>query len=42
MRQFMEDLRAVRYDGWCSFEDFSDSGTTRQKLERNLAYVRAL
>ncbi len=41
VRQFMEDLRAVRYDGWCSFEDFSASGTTREKLARNLAYVRA-
>lgn len=42
VRRFMEDLRAVGYDGWCSFEDFSDTGTTREKLERNLAYVRAL
>jgi len=42
IRQFMEDLRAVGYDDWCSFEDFSASGTTREKLERNLAYVRGL
>lgn len=42
VRQFIDDLRTVGYDGWCSFEDFSSSGSTREKLERNLAYVRAL
>lgn len=42
VRQFIADLRAVGYDGWCSFEDFSDSGSTRDKLARNLAYVKAL
>jgi sugar phosphate isomerase/epimerase len=41
-RQFMADLRAVGYDGWCSFEDFSDSGSTQEKLARNLAYIRSL
>jgi len=41
LRRFMDDLRAVGYDGWCSFEDFGP-GTTREKLERDLAYVRAL
>ncbi|OGO06769.1 MAG: hypothetical protein A2Y73_08615 [Chloroflexi bacterium RBG_13_56_8] len=41
-RQFMGDLRAVGYDGWCSFEDFSDSGTTGEKLGRNLEYIRSL
>lgn len=40
--QFMADLRAVGYDGWGSFEDFSDSGTTEQKLRRNLDYIRSL
>ena len=40
--QFMADLRAVGYDGWGSFEDFSDSGTTEQKLRRNLGYIRSL
>lgn len=42
VRRFIDDLRAVGYNGWCSFEDFSDSGNTKEKLERNLAYVRAL
>ncbi|MHB1296614.1 MAG: sugar phosphate isomerase/epimerase family protein [Anaerolineae bacterium] len=42
MRQFMSDLRAVGYDGYCSFEDFSDSGTTEEKLKRNLEYIRTL
>ena len=34
-------ISAVGYDGWCSFEDFSDSGSTRDKLTHNLAYVKA-
>lgn len=41
-RQFMADLRAVGYDGWCSFEDFSESASTREKLARNIAYIRSL
>jgi sugar phosphate isomerase/epimerase len=41
-RQFMADLRAVGYDGWCSFEDFSESGTTEEKLRRDIAYMRSL
>ena len=42
VRLLMNDLRAVGYDGYCSFEDFSESGTTREKLARNIAYVRTL
>lgn len=41
LRQFIADLCAVGYTGWCSFEDFS-AGSTREKLERNRAYVQAL
>lgn len=32
-------LRAVGYDGWCSFEDFS-AGDTAEKLRRNLPYIK--
>lgn len=41
-RRVLEDLRAVGYDSWGSFEDFSASGSTRDKLARNIAYMRAL
>jgi len=40
--QFLADLRAVGYDGWLSFEDFSDSGATLDKLQRNIAYIKSL
>lgn len=42
MHQLMTDLRAVGYDGWLSQEDFSETGTTREKLARNIAYLRTL
>ncbi|MHB0858069.1 MAG: sugar phosphate isomerase/epimerase family protein [Anaerolineae bacterium] len=42
MRLFMDDLRAVGYNGFCSFEDFSDSGSTPEKLRRNLEYMHAI
>ena len=41
-RQFMADLRAVGYEGWCSFEDFSAFDSTRGKLSRDIAYMRSL
>jgi sugar phosphate isomerase/epimerase len=41
-RQFTADLRAVGYEGWCSFEDFSDTGSTLDKLAHDIAYVRSL
>ncbi|MCE5260017.1 MAG: sugar phosphate isomerase/epimerase [Chloroflexi bacterium] len=42
MRRFMDSLRAADYTGYCSFEDFSDTGTTREKLERNIRYIRSI
>lgn len=42
MRRFMDSLRAAGYDGFCSFEDFSATGSTREKLERNIRYIRSI
>jgi len=42
MRRFMDTLRTAGYDGYCSFEDFSDTGTTRAKLEHNIRYIRSI
>ncbi|WP_409341758.1 sugar phosphate isomerase/epimerase family protein [Paenibacillus sp. MBLB4367] len=41
-KQIIGDLKAVGYDGWLSFEDFSKSGTSEQLLERNIAYIKSL
>jgi sugar phosphate isomerase/epimerase len=41
-REVLADLRAVGYDGWLSFEDFSTALPTEQKLAENLAYIRGL
>ena len=41
-RQMLTDLRAVSYQGAASFEDFSLSGTTEEKLRRNLAYIQGV
>lgn len=35
-------LRAVGYDGWLSFEDFSASADSETLLRDNLAYIRSL
>jgi sugar phosphate isomerase/epimerase len=40
--QIMDDLQAVGYDDWVSFEDFSDDEPTWEKCLSNLAYLRAL
>ncbi len=40
-RQVIQDLKAIGYDDWLSFEDFSGSGTTEQLLERNLVYIKS-
>jgi sugar phosphate isomerase/epimerase len=42
--QVMRDLKAVSYQGWISFEDFSDvdDESTREKCARNLAYLQEL
>jgi sugar phosphate isomerase/epimerase len=40
-QQIMEDLKAVGYDGWIAFEDFSeDEGDVETKCARNLAYLK--
>ena len=38
----MRALRAVGYDGWLSFEDFSTERPTAERIVDNLAYVRHL
>lgn len=35
-------LRAVEYDGWLSFEDFSTSAPLATRLTHNIAYIRQL
>lgn len=40
--EIMADLKAVGYDGWISFEDFSSEEPTREKCRSNLAYLKAL
>ena len=40
--EIMDDLKAVGYDGWLSFEDFSTEEPTGEKCRRNLAYLKAL
>lgn len=41
-RQVIDDLKAVGYDGWLSFEDFSNSAATEELLRRNIDYIRSL
>jgi sugar phosphate isomerase/epimerase len=38
----LQALRAVGYDGWLSFEDFSTERPTAERIVDNLAYVRHL
>ena len=40
--EIMADLKAVGYDGWLSFEDFSAEEPTEEKCRSNLAYLKAL
>jgi len=40
--EIMADLKAVGYDGWLSFEDFSSEEPTWEKCRSNLAYLKAL
>jgi len=40
--EIMADLKAVGYDGWLSFEDFSSEESTWEKCCNNLAYLKAL
>jgi len=38
----LKALRRAGYDGWLSFEDFSETLTTAEKIVRNLEYIRRL
>lgn len=40
--QVIADLKAVGYDGWLSFEDFSGSAPSEELLRDNIAYIRSL
>lgn len=40
--QVIADLKAIGYDGWLSFEDFSGSAPAEALLRDNLAYIRSL
>src|SRR5262245_56099018 len=40
MASLFQALRAVGYDGWVSFEDFSTEQPLRERLRDNLAYVK--
>lgn len=38
----IRSLRKVGYDGWLSFEDFSAGCDSREKIRKNIAYVKRL
>ncbi|TMV52970.1 sugar phosphate isomerase/epimerase [Paenibacillus mesophilus] len=40
--QVIADLKSVGYDGWLSFEDFSQSAPTDDLLADNIAYIKSL
>ncbi|MBD2867794.1 sugar phosphate isomerase/epimerase family protein [Paenibacillus arenilitoris] len=40
--QVIADLKAIGYDGWLSFEDFSGSAPSEALLRDNIAYIRSL
>lgn len=42
VRSIMGALRAVGYDAWITFEDFSTDHPVEANLERNLAYIKAI
>lgn len=41
-RTLLKALKRAGYDGWLSFEGFSEIMTTEQKVVRNLEYIRRL
>jgi len=41
-KTIMNALKRVGYDGWLSFEDFSNTETTDQKLPNDLAFLKNL
>ncbi|MDQ6420287.1 sugar phosphate isomerase/epimerase family protein [Paenibacillus sp. LHD-117] len=40
--QMLADLKAIGYNSWLSFEDFSGSAPTETLLRENLAYIKSL
>ncbi len=42
VRRLMDALRAVGYDGWIAFEDFSTELPLAQRIRDNLAYLKRL
>ncbi len=42
LRKLMDALRAVGYDGWLAFEDFSTVVPLKQRIRENLAYIKSL
>jgi len=41
-RTLLKALKSVGYDGWLSFEDFSNEHSTEQKIKNNIEYLKAL
>ncbi|MDR2932839.1 MAG: sugar phosphate isomerase/epimerase [Oscillospiraceae bacterium] len=39
-KRFFKALKSVGYDGWISFEDFSDEQSPDEKLKDNLEYIK--
>jgi sugar phosphate isomerase/epimerase len=42
VRTVMRALRAVGYDGWITFEDFSTDHSVEENLTRNIEYIKAI
>jgi sugar phosphate isomerase/epimerase len=42
LKALFQALRAVGYDGWLSFEDFTPGGDLRARVHDNLAYIKEL
>jgi sugar phosphate isomerase/epimerase len=42
LNALFQALRAVGYDGWLSFEDFTPGGDLRARVHDNLAYIKDL
>ncbi|MFN4294439.1 MAG: sugar phosphate isomerase/epimerase, partial [Thermoflexales bacterium] len=42
VRRLMDALRALGYDGWIAFEDFSTELPLAQRIRDNLAYLKRL
>lgn len=41
-KSVLQALKAIGYDGWLSFEDFSNTQPTEQLLEHNITYIKLL